>query len=157
MSPCRKRGEAKGDRQKSDQKRQKSDKNGYQKVTETEKSDLSPFPYPLLRHVEFGKHDVGMAYYIEELETLYYVIISRQAVLRERPSQNVHKILTGDFCGTALCPATSQRNSLHSSWYKAECKISALASPGVGSAFFVAFVGPRILAKVCPALWDGTF
>ena len=52
-SPCRKRGEAKGDRQKSDQKRQKSDENGYQKVTETEKSDLSPFASPLLRHIDY--------------------------------------------------------------------------------------------------------
>ena len=51
-SPCRKRGEAKGDRQKNDQKRQKKWQNGYQKVTETEKSDLPPFAYPLLRHAE---------------------------------------------------------------------------------------------------------
>ena len=52
ISPCRKRGEAKGDRQKSDQKRQKKWQNGYQKVTETEKSDLPPFAYPLLRHAD---------------------------------------------------------------------------------------------------------
>ena len=43
MSPCRKRGEAKGDRQKSDRKGEKKRHNGYQKVTETEKSDLPPF------------------------------------------------------------------------------------------------------------------
>ena len=58
--PCRKRGEAKGDRQKSDQKRQKKLQNGYQKVTETEKSDLPPFAYPLLRHVKFSwEEEVG--------------------------------------------------------------------------------------------------
>ena len=42
-SPCRKRGEAKGDRQKSDQNRQKRWQKGYQKVTETEKKWPIPF------------------------------------------------------------------------------------------------------------------
>ena len=37
------KGDAKGDRQKSDQKCHKKWQNGYQEVTETEKCDLSPF------------------------------------------------------------------------------------------------------------------
>ena len=49
-----KRRETKGDRPKSDQKRQKRWQNGYQKATETEKSDLSLFASPLLRHSEAG-------------------------------------------------------------------------------------------------------
>ena len=64
LSPCRKRGEAKGERQKSDQKRQKMRQNGYQKVTETEKSDLPPFANPLLRHVEFRAFSSGQAPFV---------------------------------------------------------------------------------------------
>ena len=44
-------GRQNGDRQKRDQKRQQSDKTVCQKLTKAEKSDLSPFVSPLLRHI----------------------------------------------------------------------------------------------------------
>ena len=51
-SPCRKRGEAKGERQKGDQKRQRKVTKWLPKDDRNRKSDLPPFAYPLLRDVD---------------------------------------------------------------------------------------------------------
>ena len=57
LSCCRKRGEANRIRRKATKKVPQKRRNGYQKMTKTGKSDLSPFAPPLLRHSDISIQD----------------------------------------------------------------------------------------------------